>query len=414
MRHTIRAAFLIAMASFAAEAVDIRHVSFDALERLDEYQTELENLLRYEPWLGIWIADEYWDAPVSKQALLARVRRVYDLLNRFPEPENQEFLLLRAILSEYRYHLSDRDAFEQTVEHYLAIERLPDRDYRNRWFLGLFYTFAARPFESIEQFRWVDARVPEEQLHPAFFGDYALAALLANMEATARLQFERMFRVGGYGAADDQLYRELESRRIDPTPESTLDTGQVYRLLERSSGLGLFSGPLGLWLPVEPHWRMRSIGFSNGVSLTAFSPPAAVTGSGESIGYTIMTMTYVDPTRIERDWLTRFPDRTRFDSAQLDRIRLYEYRDPNLYAHMGGARGLLGIARSAVPGRPTVGIEEPGRIPELVGDGAYRLGGDYSRIPVELSHVFFLDASDVIFDEASAVFLAFLEGVRIE
>ena len=418
-----RLVFIFFLSSFiptSVPAADLRYVNLSAINSTDRYEGPLRFAIEHEPWLRSWVPDEAWEAPFPKQHYRERIGELYDLIVAHPEEENQEYLLLRAMVSEFLYHLSGPDRYDVTVEHYMAIADLPNRDYRYLWMLGLFNAMAARPYESVHRFQFVADRVPEHQLHPHFWRDYGYASFLAGMTATSKVMYDRFFRYSQESPDDYSIYDVISDQLREPSPESSIGSDELFVAWERESGQGLLSYPLGLWIPSNPAWRLQTTGWNGRLSAVLFTPePARVMldGAMRDVSYTVAVFTYRSSPQVTAEWKGDFEEviPTVFDGPP--GAQAYEYRDGTTYQHMGGGHGLFVVVPSLLPDTPGVALDEPGRVPRRAGTSGTSympLRSSFGRLPVNLLHVVFLDASAAIFDIAEPVFLSFLNGLVVE
>lgn len=416
--RTVIALLAILGFTHASYGSGLSHINYQAIEFLPQYEAELSFVYNNQQWLWTYIPEDRWNAPVGRADLREQVLRLYDLLNQYEEPTNVEYLLLRALVSEFRYRLDVSHSFQSTVDHYRTIERVHRYDYRSHWFLGLFLAKAARPFDALPEFRLVANRVPEHQIHPDFFFDYGYAASLCFMEATSIEQYGKYYQYTNTSPPEDGWYRTLVSNFVTPTLDQTIPQESLFRLLERETGLGLLSRPLGYWIPIEWEWGLRQGAWQNGVAAVLITPEAINTDETPPVTYTIMVMSYRDPDAINRDWMDRFASVRPTSLPELPEYRVFEYSDPSIYQHMGGARGLMVVIESPLPDRPSIAIEEPSLPPRRPGttnaSGYLPFTEHYGRVPTSLSHIVLLDSSEMIFDEARERFIEFIRRSAFE
>lgn len=416
-RRLLGCVFLI-MVGVGVGAADLNLVQAGLIEHVGEYEAELLFAVSHQQWLQHWIPDQIWDAPFTKAEYAQRVEELYQLINRHQEPDNQEYLLLRAIISEFTYHLELPDVYEQTVGHYMEIEQLPGRTYRHRWMLGSFYSKASRPELAIAEFEWVRSHFSDDSLHPEYWNDFGHAALTAHMPMTAIDCLERYYRLAGTEVDPGGLLSRLRAASVTPLADQNWPGTDLFTILQRSDGYGLFSMALGLWVPVELEWDIRNSGYNDGTSMLVFTPPIAETPSGMQVQYNLILLSY-DSRHSHAATMTQgIPA---FDPVEHDfdrRFEMYEYELADRYPEMGGAHGLFALIRSPVPDSPSRSIERPSRFPDFMSTGGPQyyafLERHLTRIPTELTHFMFLDASEAVYEQAREMFFNFMSRLLVE
>jgi len=228
--------------------VDIQYIDTAKIKKVQKYADELDFLYKNAPFLNGFIPDEYWKAPISKAEYRERLKGILKILAEYPENKNQEYLLLKAYVCEALYHLDADDSYEETVRAYNVIDKLKDKDYRYKWFLGSFYARAGKPFEAIKQFEYILERIPREKLHPYCIADYAYAELLAFMPKRAIADLLYYYDATGLDSTTNEMLRSLQDDFIDYKDGEEVPFTEVFRPVERESGKGFFGNLDGVEL----------------------------------------------------------------------------------------------------------------------------------------------------------------------
>ncbi len=400
--------------AFGLHAYDLDLVNLKAIDNVAAYTEDLGFAIENRSHLSGWVTDDFWKSAYSRSDLIARMESFYGKICATPEPDNQEYLLLKAIISEYLYHLDAPGYFEDVVDNYGAIDALEKRDYRYKWLLGQFYAKAACPFDAIRQFEYVAERVPRDNLHPQFFHDYAYAQSLALMSASAMRNLELYFKVTGLSSEGDSLYKSLRKSFTAYESGKDLSFDELYVPFESDEGTGFLSRLLGMWLVPQGEWGLAYTGLMNDTSIVKFQSKRIIHSSGETITYSIMMLSSLDDGgEMASKFRESLPNLRQVDIPNDEGAEIYEYSDPMTYPHIGGSHGYLALIRRDYHEGIDAEIERPFRLPK--GDGQestwyYVLKEQYARYRGTITHVILLDTCEYIFEESKKDFFEFIEA----
>jgi len=416
--HLLKRLFLIfnlLILQTALYSADLRFIHLSTINDIDSVEQDLLFVINNQSILQGFIPDEYWQSGHTREECITVLERLYTGLSAIEDPENQEYLLLKAVLSEYLYHLNATDYYRETVDNYLAVEDLSQRDYRCKWFLGLFYAKSAHPFEAIPQFEYVLDKVPHDKIHPEFFQDYGYAQLLALMPESARTAYDDYFtRIGG-DPSSFSLYRNLEDQLV--TYESgDLDSSELYRYLERMDSKGLQCRLTGTYIPVPEGWEFSTYGLKNQCAVIQLSSPDITSSSGMEISFSLLVISYLADGITDEKLLARFPDLKEIKLGSGKEMQSFEFSDPETYKHMGGSRGIVSIIDREYSPRSGRALEEPARLVKEPGNGMtyLPLQKEYTRYNGTIKHMVLLDTCSSIYDESRAVLEDFLARTKFE
>lgn len=128
-------------------SADLRYINLNAIKDMNAFSDELNYALLNQNAMRWWVSDDAWNNPTPKSEVAAVLRDLYVKLCEHDDPDNQEYLLLKAAISDFLYNFDEPGFFEVTKANYLAIEELPERDYRYKWFLGTFWGTPVEPWK---------------------------------------------------------------------------------------------------------------------------------------------------------------------------------------------------------------------------------------------------------------------------
>ena len=390
---------------------DFRYLNISAIMNIEEYENEFLFVANNQEYLKYYTSDDLWKTELSKAEYIEKLEELYFRIEEFPEPENQEYLLLKAMVSEYLYNLDAPEYFQKTVDNYMAVESLEARDYRYKWMLGLFYASAAKPFDSIKQFDFVLSKIPKEYLHPDFFCDYAYALCLANMPENALLNYEFYFELTGTDPASNGLYNSIKKDLLDGPELLEPEFDDFFRYSLREDSEGFFSRFYGCYLAVSRDWRMEPFVSDNRTAVVSFTPPKVWHISGAEISYTILCMSELDNPSSWESIKAKMPNPQRVDLGLPGNYEVYEISDENIYQHMGGGRGYYAFIEREYSADGALELEAPVRYE--FGDSSSQvkyliLPDEYLRYPGKIYHLVLLDTCGFIFSESKEVYIKFL------
>ena len=395
--------------------VDIQYIDTAKIKKVQKYADELDFLYKNAPFLNGFIPDEYWKAPISKAEYRERLKGILKILSEYPENKNQEYLLLKAYVCEALYHLDADDSYEETVRAYNAIEKIKDKDYRYKWFLGSFYAHAGKPFEAIRQFDYVLKRIPREKLHPDFIADYAYAELLALMPKRAISDLLYYYDATGLDPTNNKLLRSLQDDFID-YKDGNVPFTEVFLPVERESGKGFFSRLLGLWLPLASDDQPRFSNLSDdSVSIQIRVPIKAAQYSDST--YSIMITSFLSNDKKVTRIIESLPNRKKITFAVPDRYEIYEYSNPQEYIRFGGMHGLLAIVRAPYNRALETEIEEPLKVSssgDAQGFHILPFRKEFNRYKGELIHIILLDSAEGFYKESVSRYIDLLNNMQIK
>ena len=394
---------------------DIQYIDTSKIKKVQKYADELDFLYKNAPFLSGFIPDEYWKAPISKAEYREKLKGILKILSEYPENKNQEYLLLKAYVCEALYHLDADDSYEETVRAYNAIDKLKDKDYRYKWFSGLFYAHAGRPFEAIKQFEYILERIPREKLHPDFIADYAYAELLALMPKRAISDLLYYYDATGLDPAKDKLLLNLQGNFID-YKDGDVPFTEVFLPVERESGKGFFSRLLGLWIPLASDDQPRFSNLSDGnISIKIRVPIKAAQYSGST--YSIMIASFLSNDKKVTRFIESLPNRKKITLAVSDQYEIYEYSNTQEYIRFGGMHGLLAIVRAPYDRALETEIEAPlkaGSSGDAQGFHVLPFKKEYNRYKGELIHIILLDSAESFYKESVSRYIDLLNNMQIK
>lgn len=395
---------------------DMQYIDTSKIKKAQKYADELDFLYKNAPFLNEYMPDEYWKAAISKAKYKEKLKGILKILTANPENKNQEYLLLKAYVCEALYHLDADGSYEEAIRTYNAIDKLKDKDYRYKWFLGSFYAHAGKPFEAIRQFEYVLKQIPREKLHPDFIADYAYAELLALMPKRAIADLLYYYDATGLDSANNKMLRNLQGNFIDYKDGEEVPFTEVFFPVERESGKGFFSRLLGLWLSLASDDQPRFSNLSDGsVSIQIRVPIKAAQYSGAT--YSIMIASFLSNDKKVTRIIESLPNRKKITLAVSDQYETYEYSNVQEYIRFGGMHGLAAIVRAPYDRALETEIEALLKVSSS-GDGEglqiLPFKKEYNRYKGELIHIILLDSAESFYKESVSRYVDLLNNMQIK
>ena len=398
-------------------AHNIEFINTAKIKNAAKYSDKITFLYDNMPFLSGYIPDELWKAPFSKAEYREKLKDILKILTANPENKNQEYLLLKAYVCEALYHLDEPDSYKAAVQAYTAVDTLKDKDYRYKWFLGKFYATASLPFESIKEFNFVLQKIPRGQLHPAFIGDYAYAEVLASMRKSAIADFTDYHQRIGGGAEENDILKNLKENFIDYDGKSDVEFTQLFNGVQREEGRGFFSRLLGVWLPVSEDFQIQYSGLRNNMSIINLSAAQFSPKVNQNITYTVSVISTMSDFSIKDRFLNSLPNLKKIKLKVPKEYTVYEYSDPQQYAAIGGAHGMIAFVEAPYQPSCETAIEAPQKLPDFSdasGPRYFRLQKEYNRYKGPVLHVIMLDSCNDFYAASVQRYVDLLNNMQIK
>ncbi|MBN1646727.1 MAG: hypothetical protein JW874_01725 [Spirochaetales bacterium] len=416
MKKIVAVLLLSAVLLAGLGAADLMYINLQSIENLDKYEDEVLFLINNQGYLQGFMPDEYWNAPMTRQELINKLEETYKTVLEYPEDTNQEYLLLKAVITEFLYHLNVQDYFATAVENYMAIEQLEQRDYRYKWFLGLFYAKSIKPYEAIREFDYIFERIPRDKLHPDIIADYAYAEFLSMMKKSAIADFDDYYKRTDGDPNGNSLYMAMKEKFSDYQGDD-VDFSSLFFPLDREDATGYFSRLLGLWLPVSLDREINYTGLIKGASIISLTLVEPENDYRPEITYTIMILSFLDADNPETEILATLKNRKKTDLGLGDRFTTWEFSDPDIYLNMGGAHGFLTMVTSEYSEDKITRIEKPANFAaDLVSEGLsfVALPEEFNRYNGTITHLILIDTCEEVLEQSRKNYIDLINRMEFE
>ncbi len=399
---------LVAMGSVFASG--IRLVQFQYLEKLPAYEEDLNFIVQNLYYLENWVYDDYWDCRYSKDDMRQKMRETYQHLEENAEPGNQNWLLLKAIVSSYLYNLDEPAMFQKTVDDFMAIDSLKDRDYRYRWLLADFYNHAAKPFEAWDNFQLVSQKIPAEYLHPDFFWDKAMFEHAYGMPQNAVHDFETYYAMTGTKPGEKDIYN-VALQNLKLYAGESVGVNDYLSTQERKEGIVYYSPLLGLAFQIPESWgsdwQWSFYPVADGSVTIRFKFSSYDSKVDDTVTYNILVMGQLDMVS------DRFYSYKNAKPADLELDASYEcfnLSSPETYRNLGGSCVYTAYVEAPYDADRILESEAPSQYPQGQGGMSYyRVQPRFTRYNGDIHWQILLGSCQDLKDEATERYVDFLK-----
>lgn len=388
---------------------------------LGDVTTEIEFLTKNEPiYSEFYTKWPFKDIP--KDEVISTLKFIYNLFLDKKVIDSEVELLLGEI-AHYLYNLDELDFFEISVKHYIRAIDLAPSDYKAYWFLAHHYAQSLIQDKSIEFFSKSQKLLPTNP--PAkFWEEYAYAAKYANMPSTCLYSMDKakaiLKKESSFGTESRQSVKKL----IEATNSQKSYERDILWTSSKEEKLCVFtSRTLGLEFKIDPNWSLEFYDYKNFVAPIVIIPPPLLNKDGRSISYTIMLFVkVVQKGDTLNTIITKMSNPEMYKNKEVPNLPIryplqiaYQYKNPNLYQKMGGARFLIITFERKRPEYPGLILEHPHIFPRdnKAGLHYYMAGNSKDRFRENIYYILMLDACEDIYEEAYEIFINFFNNQLI-
>jgi hypothetical protein len=398
---------------------NVFYIKLDNIPDFTKYQIQFEFLTNNAQFYNHWTPT--WNYEVSKDSLVAGLKRCYNIFSKI-DNGNLEVNLLLGDISHYLYNLNEEEYFEIAESHYRKSIEIAPSDFRPAWFLANHYSLANNQVKSIEFFLKAQNILPKDE--PAdFWNEYALATAIANMPSHSIFAMDKARKIlKEPGYFETQVGQSIHKRIIPVKSDSTYNFKNIW-FYSKGDLITFICRPLGLKLLVDSTWQISFYDYEKNQSVVTIVPPAIKNKNGRAITYTIAIIIKVEQKGDKLDkfinnFISNYPTINKLTfSDKYPGMISFELKDKTMYQEIGGGHmNMIGIKREP-PTYPGLLLEEPVRIP---GGGSgevtyFQAGESFDRFKGNFYYAIMLDACEDIYNEAFKVFKnTFNEQIIIE
>jgi hypothetical protein len=424
MRKTsLLSAALLLFAAVPALRADLAAIQPSALPQDASVLAALSDAKQLEPYSAAWTAT--WNFPVPKDQVATRLGDDLNALAQSAKsnPNNAELQLLAGLVARYAYNVDVSGSFDAATNALAQAEKLAPADYRASWFLSTLQcqsngmTTGAQGFLNIENSHTWDA------LPAAFWEDYVVCVLTANMPEHALRAVDYLKQLNTGSQQDFASLAGLAQQRLIPfDPAKTYQPSDVWSAGDPGQDAVFTSTMCGLRLHAQSNWTVNQMAFSNGSCVAYFStgPYKAVTTSLRPSILVLVQQPQQNQTLqdFSKKYLTTgtFTSDSTLKCPAANCIALKGEQAGAYKADGDGHPRIIFVARDQ-PQYPGLIFESPAQLPQSNGSqGAqyYHPASTQLRIPGALYYVILLDTASSIEDPAVQDFSFFLQSLTVE
>ncbi len=400
-------------------AIGIELINIPNIPGFEEFNEEIQFIFQNEFYFDVYVPDEYWKYDSSKQDLANEVTHFAEILEGLDNSkQNQDLALLKGLLYFYLYNLDQPGSLNKAIHQMEIIGNYSNPDYRYIWFLAAIQSASTESYKAIDNFQYIENRIPEDKIHPRFWYDYAIASSLAFMPSKALDCYEKLGKYSDYDLQNDKFYIDLRDNFIRASSDDFIDKNELFTFYNYENGPGVISRQLGIWMPLKNSWYPMLADYKNHFSAIKFSSePIINEDTVDGISYTITTFFFHNTDSILSKFNSIAPNVEEIRNSEFDPMfTVLEISEPEKYPHMGGAHGYVVIYEKDISNSKTIDIEKPIEM-EYEKDGSpkyFHLDKNYLRLDGKISYVFLLDSCEFIFEESKKDFIEFITNMVIE
>lgn len=423
IRPAARLALLLCLVSLVPPAfAGVAAVNASALPQEAYVLAAYDDAQRFEPYASSWTSD--WQYPVSREEVATRLTADMGLLSLAlkSHPENQDLLLLTALVAHYAYNLDVNGSYDRAMKALSDAHTLSPSDVRPLWFRASLVCQTGDSSSGFEQFLSIESAHPWDRLPIGFWDDYLECAMINGMPAHALRAADHLEALHA-PPSERRTYLVQTARNVF----APFDPAKAYPPKDAWAGgkLGadvtFTSTTCGLQIRAHGDWIVNDLALNKGACLAYFAtgPYPAAAGRMEP---SILVVAQAPPKnesleQFARSFATKgkFRPFTPSNCPASSCIGLTIDR-PGLYGKEGDGREQIVVFERDEPTYPGLLFEAPLDSSKPAASGAVVLRPDQvpERIPGKLYYLVALDASSSIEEPADKDFGFILANLTVE
>lgn len=419
------ALFALLLAAALPAHADLAAIHRDKLPQTAGVLAALDDAVLLEPYTDRWTSN--WDFPITKQAAAARLGMDLSVLRAAVKqsPNNEELLLLTALVAHYAYNVDAGDAetdFGTVKDSIIAAAGLNPADIRPNWFRADFLCQTDDPVPGAATFLAIEAAHPWRDLPPAFWDNYLACALVTNMPAHALRAVDHLKQQNAAPSPLRDDYADIAQKRFIPVDLSkTYDDRQAWYGAPTGSEVEITSTACGVRFDVKADWKIERLDLDKGVCAAVFSTGPYPTPNGPLSPEILVIVKRPDGQETVSDFLHTFATKGTFSAIEAPHCPAktclaLQGLQPGRYGQDGDSLPRIVAFAADEPAWPGLIFETPQGPPASSAKGIQYFRPDQvlQRIPGKLYYLVGLDTASSIEPQAAADFDWFLQHVQVE
>lgn len=410
--------FLLFLFVAKSGSANIYYIDFKKIGYPAALQPEVEFLQQnvgiYDHW------SPQWNAQIKQEVVVKHLTDLFNGLSAMNDKNTEAYLLLGDV-GHYLYNINVDAYYQKAVDNYEQAVKLSPDDYRCYWFLGSHYSSSAVPIKAMETFEKGAAKLPAN-VEWGFWADYAFAAFLANMPATASYAMKQMEVIGGGNQNTQFLAGQIKESLHHVNKDTSLSVKDIWSVGGKAGDKLIFLNRLvGLKFLADSTWNLTPYDYKDQTTAVIVAPDKLKgKTTGQSIGYSIAVIVKVaKPGQSLDDFFSTFT-KTVKSSAPVhltDKFKnaiAVESKDPSIYPNLGGSYSYMMAFAAEEPPYPGIALEKADKLPSGKGLSYYKVAPKYTRLSGKLYYYVMLDTCKEIHDESLAIFRDFINNLVVE
>lgn len=414
-------AALLTLACTVAQA-QLSAIHRDQLPQTTAVSAAVLDAAQLEPYTDRWSPE--WKFPVTKQQAAARLGLDLSVLRTAAkeDPNNEELLLLTALVAHYAYNVDVDGSDGATLENIANAEKLRPGDLRPAWFRADFLCQTDKPVQGADGFLAVEAAHPWKDLPASFWVDYEHCAAVTNMPAHLLRAADYLAHLSPDASEDQKFYVQLGRSRFSPVDmKKTYDAKDAWYGNNAGADTDITSTACGVRLRAHGTWPVDRVDLEKGTCAAVFSTGPYPAPRGPLAPEIVIIVRQPLPGETLTDFLSRFTTKGTFQPASglpCPAAKCIEVTgaEPRDYGTDGDSHPHVIAFERDEPDFPGLLFEAPMGPPTKESEQVqyFRPTQVLHRMPGKLYYLIALDTASSIEPQAVADFQFFLQNIKVE
>lgn len=370
-----------------------------------------------------WSPEWNYGLPKENAVSLAKdaLRKIDALIPSANGASAGELLLLKGLTAHYAYNLDLKEDFDVAVDSLQKARKALPGDCRPLWFLGNHYSKGADPEKGVPLLKQA-AQECGDALPLSFWEDYAYAAVLGSMPATATYALDQVkTRNGGtltqkMKPVQEGVWRKL----VQPVRGKEYRPEEIWQFEPKGKTTRMVNCMYGVSITVPGTWQISPFGVREGSSGIAIKFPAKGKKLPPLEGAVFFSPVSSEaaPEMSLRRFVAQGGTKRSYQAMAGpgvpggDKFQWIESRQKN------GSRILAGVIRRPQLAYPGLLLESPQNIEESADDQSaphyYAPVEQFTRVTGDLDYVVMIEGAPAAFDKTRAELEQLLRNLVIE
>lgn len=388
-------------------------MNLDRLPQGNDAARLAEDLKVLEQVAGNWSPEWRHEMPKQDAVSLAErtLRKIDDLIAR-DQASAGELLILKGLTAHYAYNLDQQIYFDIAADSLRKAQKALPADCRPLWFLGNHYTKGADAETGMPLLKQAVDKCGGD-LPLAFWEDYAYAAVIAAMPATAQYGLDQV-KARNAGLLTEKVKATeggVKRRLMSPAPGKEYELEDIWQFEknDRDGTVRFVNGMYGFMIDVPGKWGVTPLPARNGRSGIGVTLPKK--GKWPPPLEVVVLVTPASPGAAPEKVLRTFLTKAGRSSKTFNNIASPGVSAGDKYLWIEsrqkkGSRVVAGILRRPQPAYPGLLLESPHNVPKSEDESQvpryYAPVEQLTRLSGDLDYIVMVEGAPAAFDKGGA------------